>query len=63
MVDMAIALGAQNKTRVQQEMMDVILFETRLANVRNLFPIFLFYHARMHLLIHVLILIESFQYS
>jgi len=32
MIDMAIALGAQNKTRVKQEMMDVILFETRLAN-------------------------------
>lgn len=35
MVDMALALGAQNKSRVQQEMMDVIHFETKLANVNT----------------------------
>ena len=33
MVDMALALGAKNKTRVEQEMRDVIKFETQLANV------------------------------
>jgi hypothetical protein len=35
MVDMALALGAQNKSRVRQEMMDVIHFETKLANVNT----------------------------
>lgn len=33
MVDMALALGAKNKSRVEQEMLDVIKFETQLANV------------------------------
>jgi hypothetical protein len=33
MVDMALALGAKNKTRVEHEMLDVIKFETQLANV------------------------------
>lgn len=33
MVDMAVALGAKNRTRVEREMLDVIKFETRLANV------------------------------
>ena len=37
MVDIALALGAQNKTRVREEMMDVINFETKLANVRCAF--------------------------
>lgn len=33
MVDMAVALGAKNKSRVEQEMLDVIRFERELANV------------------------------
>lgn len=62
---MAIALGAQNKTRVKQEMMDVILFETRLANVsgnvRKLSNLSLL--SCENLLIHVLILIDHFKHS
>ena len=46
MVDMALALGAQNKSRVRQEMMEVIHFETKLANVR--LPAFSFKETRVN---------------